>query len=343
MSQISSEIDPADETKPLILLVIGPFHSGVSVVGKLLGELEADQESLLDAASEAAIETPGKPQRFFIGSEYEAFNETELLPALSRNWIDLAPVDWALLPTNKKQNLALIAGSVIKRGYSNKSSQIILTDSRNGCLLPFWAEVIQALGYTLKTVCVVCSPHEVALCMRDSLETSLDHGFLFYTSYWLDVVPCIVSYPHCFTSFQSLADHPETELARIRHCLSLPSYPIAQRNLVSVLSDVSNCRQLIAESVESCINDQDPLPCQVMAQRIYLQMLGFCSLSNRGQGLIQLNHDIREWQKQSTSLMRAYDQLHSDFRQSRDEILLLRAANQGYAGSFSLNRPVVDS
>ena len=337
-----SEIESIGGSVPSILLVIGACHPGVAVVGKFIEVHHTDLEPHLESSNKFLNRAAGKTLSDLIYNEYEAFNETELLPALSRSWTDLAPVDWALLPPNKKQNLALIAGACIKRVCSSDSCQIVIVDSRHACLLPFWAEVIQSLGQSMKIACVICSPREVALSMHESLGISVDHCYLFYVSYWLNALPTVFHHLHCFTSYQSLTHHPETELARIRHCLSLPSYPVSQSHLAQGLDDDSN-RQLNAEMVYSNTDNKSTPSCQSLANRIYLQLLSNCSLDPEDQIPVQIDEDICMWYNQSISLMRAYDQLNTNYRQSREEALLLRAANQGYAEYFSLNGLAVDS
>ena len=336
MARASLETEQSGNQSSPILLVIGPPHPGVAVAGSLLGSLEPTQEYLLDALSEAANEAVTKSARGFIDGEYEAFNESELLPALSRSWIDLAPVDWALLPPNKRQNLALIAGALINRACSHTSRHAIITDWRYGLLLPFWIEVIQSLGQSIKVACVVCSPQEVAASMHDSLKAPFEHCYLFYASYWLNVLSTISPLLHYFTSYQNLTTNPTNELARIRDFLLLPSCPISQQSLASALAGDSNC-QHNSKAVEPYTDNQGS-PCSLtFANRIYLQLLNNCSFAREDQMPIQIDQDICTWYNQSAPLMRVYDQLNAKYRQSREEALLLRAANQGYAEYFSLN------
>jgi hypothetical protein len=315
------------------LLVIGAYHPAVNHAGILLDLLAPDWDGWTEPFVAGLAEAPYRRNRRSIDAKFAGFNETELLPALSRRWTDLAPPDWTLLTPGKRQNLALMARSLVERNFSTVHGLSILSDPRFGCLLPFWGNIVTDLGYALKIVCVVCSPHDVATSLQASLNISIDHGFLLYTSYWLTVLPMIRDCQHCLVSHQSLTADTIAELRRVGDWLSLsvPSSVEANHRL-QVAEDALNRSGVDPDHTEPSIHAVSPS--QANAQVIHTSLLERCTLALGDQHRDETDHSLLEWHLQSAALMLQYDKLHAEVERSREEILLLRAANQGYAESL---------
>jgi hypothetical protein len=314
-------------------LVIGAYHPAVTDAGILLDFLAPDRDGWTEPFGAGLAEAPYRRNRRSIDAEFAGFNETELLPALSRRWSDLSPPDWTLLTPGKRQNLALMARSLVERNFSTIKGFSMLSDPRFGCLLPFWGDIIANLGYALKIVCVVCSPHDVATSLQASQNISMDHGFLHYASYWLTVLPMIHDYQHCLVSHQSLTADAIAELRRVGDWLSLSVPSSVEANLRSRVAQNALNRSSI-EPVHTEPSIHAVSPSQANAQVVHTSLLERCSLAFGDQHRDQTDHSLFEWHLQSAALMLQYDKLHAEVERSREEILLLRAANQGYAESL---------
>ncbi len=210
---------PSGKPKPVMLLVLGPHRSGTSLTARMLECLGGVNSKNLNPANEF------NPKGYFEDWDTYQFNEYVLMPELRTSWHATSPIRWESLAPSRYEKLQTSALEIIRRNYNRQAPLSILKEPRIAHLLPFWLQVLQRAGFTVKAVCPVRDPLAVArsLAQRDGFP--LASGFLIYYRAWEAVLTNLGKTPTFFFDFQDIFNSAAAALKKIAEhlCISIPA------------------------------------------------------------------------------------------------------------------------
>ncbi len=196
------------------IIVLGMHRSGTSALAGILHNLGVSMgKELLDPA-------PDNPKGFYENKKITSFNDQVLLK-IGTSWDDILPI--SLENINKSDSLKEKALNILEEDYKDKLI-FGIKDPRMCILLPFWQEIIRALGVKIKIIFLYRNPLEVAysLFYRDGF--SIGKGLVLWTKYNLYAEYYSRNLKRIFISYQDFLDSPFQSIRKVEKNLGI-SFP----------------------------------------------------------------------------------------------------------------------
>jgi hypothetical protein len=202
--------------RPIMILVLGVHRSGTSVTARALECLGAVPSKRLHEP------LPNNPRGFFEDLDVERFNEYTLLPALGSRWHDVAPCGWHRLPTGLRGEFFAAARAIIRRNFDGDRPISVLKEPRICVLLPFWLEVLESLGYEVRTVRTVRDPLSMARSLQARDGFSIAHAAMLYATNWITALAGSRHLRCTHVSYDAILEDPGRALRGIAAGIGIP-------------------------------------------------------------------------------------------------------------------------
>lgn len=199
-----------------IIIVLGMHRSGTSAITKGLESLGINLgDHLLPAVA------GDNDKGYFEDIDFNNLN-IDLLSAAGTTWESLHPLSAADFADPRFDVLRQRAAALIHEKLAQ--GLCCVKDPRFSVLLPFWLEVLEALGVAPLFVLAVRNPQSVVRSLQTGLRGEIPDALGYYL--WLlnntEALHYATPYKSVAVAFDAMLENPDRELNRIADALALP-------------------------------------------------------------------------------------------------------------------------
>ncbi|MCG6112934.1 MAG: hypothetical protein MEQ74_12235 [Paracoccus sp.] len=225
------EMHEEAETKPAILVVLGPHRSGTSALTGMFSRLGANLPKHL------MPENDGNARGYFESSRVKSFND-RLLAKMGSNWRDVLPLDLRTIEEPDREGLLCEAAELLASEFENAHLPI-LKDPRMCRLVDFWREAIARFGYRPVYIHTHRNPLETARSLSARHPISVETGLLIWLRHVLDAEAATRNEHRVFTNYQALLENWRAQVSIMEAATGIglyPAEPAARQDVDAFLS-----------------------------------------------------------------------------------------------------------
>lgn len=224
------------QNKKRIIVVVGPFRSGTSVLTKGLSTLGVLLTAPLDYFP------PHNPKGDWEDAQFQNFsnellNEISVFTKRSRD----------ILSTTQEEVKFLREQGFIKRAVKllfNKlsdSKPLGIKYPRASIFLPFWKEVFKELNLHVSFVIALRAPESSAASFAEFTKEPLEKPFWIWISFLLSILEHSEGYSRILVDYQELLKNPARQIKRVAQALELDVQQELLEDYVTDFVDPSLC------------------------------------------------------------------------------------------------------
>lgn len=203
-----TESQSGPREKRVALVVLGMHRSGTSALTRVLGLLGAELPATLMPAHAS------NARGFFESATIFELHE-KLLAEFGSSWDDLSPMteDWER--SGRGRAYVDEMARAVEQEFGD-APLFVLKDPRICRLVPFWREVLKALGAEPRFVLPVRNPLEVSASLARAHEMDQQRGRLLWLQHFLLAERETRGSPRVFVTYEQLVDDWRRTVGRIR-------------------------------------------------------------------------------------------------------------------------------